>query len=101
MDMWQVDELQVDKLQVRQDHQLVQRDMLETSPHLTSSPHQVVRGTKTRAETFPGADYTTTVEAFIPATGRAIQGARRGGLCLPLTESLYSLVLRRVAWRVA
>ena len=35
----------------------------------------VVRGTKTRAETFPGADYTTTVEAFIPATGRAIQGA--------------------------
>ncbi|CAK0854604.1 unnamed protein product [Prorocentrum cordatum] len=36
---------------------------------------QVVRGTKTKAETFPGADYTTTVEAFIPATGRAIQGA--------------------------
>merc|ERR1712048_1141861 len=35
----------------------------------------VVRGTKTKAETFPGADYTTTVEAFIPATGRAIQGA--------------------------
>jgi len=35
----------------------------------------VFRGTKTKAETFPGADYTTTVEAFIPATGRAIQGA--------------------------
>eukprot|EP01047_Picozoa_sp_COSAG01_P063851 COSAG01_NODE_8348_length_2820_cov_32.756340_2_plen_545_part_00 len=35
----------------------------------------VVRGTKTKAETFPGADYTTTVEAFIPANGRAIQGA--------------------------
>jgi len=35
----------------------------------------VIRGTKTKAETFPGADYTTTVEAFIPATGRAIQGA--------------------------
>jgi len=35
----------------------------------------VVRGTKTKAETFPGADYTTTVEAFVPATGRAIQGA--------------------------
>eukprot|EP00928_Gymnodinium_smaydae_P001861 TRINITY_DN10668_c0_g1_i1.p2 TRINITY_DN10668_c0_g1~~TRINITY_DN10668_c0_g1_i1.p2 ORF type:complete len:712 (-),score=218.98 TRINITY_DN10668_c0_g1_i1:167-2302(-) len=35
----------------------------------------VVRGRKTKAETFPGADYTTTVEAFIPATGRAIQGA--------------------------
>ena len=41
--------------------------------HLLAIP--VVRGTKTRAETFPGADYTTTVEAFIPATGRAIQGA--------------------------
>merc|ERR1719361_683728 len=35
----------------------------------------VVRGTKTKAETFPGADFTTTVEAFIPITGRAIQGA--------------------------
>ena len=35
----------------------------------------VIRGTKTKAETFPGADYTTTVEALIPATGRAIQGA--------------------------
>merc|ERR1712050_403857 len=41
--------------------------------HLMAIP--VVRGTKTKAETFPGADYTTTVEAFIPATGRAIQGA--------------------------
>jgi len=35
----------------------------------------VIRGTKTRAETFAGAEYSTTVEAFIPATGRAIQGA--------------------------
>lgn len=34
-----------------------------------------VRGTKTKAETFPGADYTTTVEVLIPVTGRAIQGA--------------------------
>lgn len=41
--------------------------------HLMAVP--VVRGTKTKAETFPGADYTTTVEAFIPITGRAIQGA--------------------------
>mmetsp|Transcript_147454 Transcript_147454/g.260798 ORF Transcript_147454/g.260798 Transcript_147454/m.260798 type:complete len:735 (-) Transcript_147454:47-2251(-) len=41
--------------------------------HLMAIP--VVRGTKTKQETFPGADYTTTVEAFIPATGRAIQGA--------------------------
>jgi bifunctional glutamyl/prolyl-tRNA synthetase len=35
----------------------------------------VIRGKKTKAETFPGADYTTTVECYIGATGRAIQGA--------------------------
>jgi bifunctional glutamyl/prolyl-tRNA synthetase len=35
----------------------------------------VIRGKKTVAETFPGADYTTTVECYIGATGRAIQGA--------------------------
>merc|ERR1719230_1517866 len=34
-----------------------------------------VRGRKTKAETFPGADYTTTVECMVPATGRGIQGA--------------------------
>jgi bifunctional glutamyl/prolyl-tRNA synthetase len=53
------------------------RDILElyalVYEHCLAVP--VVRGTKTKAETFPGADYTTTVEAFIPATGRAIQGA--------------------------
>lgn len=35
----------------------------------------VVKGTKTVNEKFPGADYTTTVEGFIPATGRGIQAA--------------------------
>mmetsp|Transcript_35860 Transcript_35860/g.143310 ORF Transcript_35860/g.143310 Transcript_35860/m.143310 type:complete len:461 (+) Transcript_35860:465-1847(+) len=35
----------------------------------------VVRGTKTESEKFAGALYTTTVEGFVPATGRAIQGA--------------------------
>ena len=35
----------------------------------------VVKGRKTEKEKFAGADYTTTVEAFISATGRAIQGA--------------------------
>lgn len=35
----------------------------------------VIRGTKTKAETFPGAEYTETVEVFIPPTGRALQGA--------------------------
>jgi len=41
--------------------------------HLMAIP--VVRGTKTDAEKFPGADFTTTVEILVPATGRAIQGA--------------------------
>merc|ERR1711997_954743 len=35
----------------------------------------VIRGRKTEKEKFAGGDYTTTVEAFIPAAGRAIQGA--------------------------
>ncbi|KAH8417636.1 hypothetical protein KR222_003170 [Zaprionus bogoriensis] len=35
----------------------------------------VVKGRKTEKEKFAGAVYTTTVEAFISASGRAIQGA--------------------------
>ncbi|XP_068612858.1 bifunctional glutamate/proline--tRNA ligase-like [Brachionichthys hirsutus] len=35
----------------------------------------VVKGRKTKKEQFAGGDYTTTVEAFISASGRAIQGA--------------------------
>jgi len=35
----------------------------------------VVRGRKTEKEKFAGGDYTTTVEVFISASGRAIQGA--------------------------
>jgi len=35
----------------------------------------VVRGKKTEKEKFAGGDYTTTVEAYIHAAGRAIQGA--------------------------
>ncbi|NXC50694.1 SYEP ligase, partial [Penelope pileata] len=34
----------------------------------------VVKGKKTEKEKFAGGDYTTTVEAFISASGRAIQG---------------------------
>lgn len=34
-----------------------------------------MKGRKTEKEKFAGADYTTTVEAFISASGRAIQGA--------------------------
>ena len=33
----------------------------------------VVPGRKTEKEKFAGADYTTTVEAFISASGRGIQ----------------------------
>ncbi|KAI9178824.1 ribose-phosphate pyrophosphokinase 1 [Blastocladiella emersonii ATCC 22665] len=35
----------------------------------------VVPGQKSEKEKFAGGDYTTTVEAFVPVTGRAIQGA--------------------------
>ncbi|XP_071147742.1 bifunctional glutamate/proline--tRNA ligase-like isoform X1 [Mytilus edulis] len=35
----------------------------------------VVRGRKTAKETFAGADFTTTVESYISASGRGIQGA--------------------------
>ncbi|XP_076833600.1 bifunctional glutamate/proline--tRNA ligase isoform X2 [Brachyhypopomus gauderio] len=35
----------------------------------------VVKGRKTEKEKFAGGDYTTTVETFISASGRAIQGA--------------------------
>jgi prolyl-tRNA synthetase len=35
----------------------------------------VIKGKKSENEKFAGADYTTTVEGFIPTTGRGIQGA--------------------------
>lgn len=35
----------------------------------------VVKGMKTEKEKFPGGYYTTTVEGFVPASGRGIQGA--------------------------
>jgi prolyl-tRNA synthetase len=35
----------------------------------------VIPGVKSEKEKFAGGLYTTTVEAFIPATGRGIQGA--------------------------
>uniref|UniRef100_A0A1B6CM59 proline--tRNA ligase n=1 Tax=Clastoptera arizonana TaxID=38151 RepID=A0A1B6CM59_9HEMI len=35
----------------------------------------VIKGRKTEKEKFAGGDYTTTVEAFVSASGRAIQGA--------------------------
>ncbi|ETP28938.1 proline-tRNA ligase [Phytophthora nicotianae P10297] len=35
----------------------------------------MIKGVKTEKEKFAGADYTTTIEGFIPATGRGIQAA--------------------------
>ncbi|CAI2359731.1 unnamed protein product [Moneuplotes crassus] len=35
----------------------------------------VIRGIKSRGETFAGADFTSTVELFVPSNGRGIQGA--------------------------
>ena len=35
----------------------------------------VIKGTKTNGEKFAGADFTTTIEGFIPANGRGIQAA--------------------------
>lgn len=35
----------------------------------------VIKGVKSEKEKFAGGLYTTTVEAFVPATGRGIQGA--------------------------
>src|ERR1700738_5003802 len=35
----------------------------------------VTKGRKTEIEKFAGGDYTTTVEAYVPAVGRAVQGA--------------------------
>jgi len=35
----------------------------------------VVKGIKSKGETFAGADYTTTVELFVKCNGRGIQGA--------------------------
>jgi len=34
-----------------------------------------IKGLKTENEKFPGADFTTTVEAYVPVSGRGIQGA--------------------------
>ena len=35
----------------------------------------VIKGRKSDKEKFAGADYTTSVEAFIPTTGRGVQAA--------------------------
>jgi prolyl-tRNA synthetase len=35
----------------------------------------VVKGRKSKDETFPGAFFTTTTEIYVPVSGRGIQGA--------------------------
>ncbi|XP_018784652.1 PREDICTED: bifunctional glutamate/proline--tRNA ligase [Bactrocera latifrons] len=52
-------------------------DILDRYAHIYTNllAIPVVKGRKTEKEKFAGADYTTTVEAFISASGRAIQGA--------------------------
>jgi prolyl-tRNA synthetase len=40
----------------------------------------VVKGIKTEHEKFPGGDFTTTVEAYVPISGRGVQGATSHGL---------------------
>lgn len=48
----------------------------------------VVKGRKTEKEKFAGGDYTTTVEAFISASGRAIQ-VKYQICCLPYTVFMH------------
>lgn len=51
----------------------------------------VVKGRKTEKEKFAGGDYTTTVEAFISASGRAIQVLHQGRLLYVLSGFTISL----------
>lgn len=48
-------------------------DYAATYENLLAVP--VLRGVKSKKETFAGADFTTTVELFVPTNGRGIQGA--------------------------
>ena len=48
----------------------------------------VIPGKKTEAEKFAGGDYTVTVEAYVAASGRAIQvGLKKWGAFLCLGSS--------------
>jgi prolyl-tRNA synthetase len=56
------------------------KEVLQILDHYESIYHDllavpVVKGKKTEKEKFAGGDYTTTVEGYIPTTGRGIQGA--------------------------
>ena len=56
----------------------------------------VVPGRKTEKEKFAGGDYTTTIEAYVSGSGRAIQvrgGGREGSLVDQTTPSAVLDVL--------
>lgn len=48
----------------------------------------VVKGRKTEKEKFAGGDYTTTIEAFISASGRAIQVPQYTGVLHVILSSI-------------
>lgn len=52
----------------------------------------VVRGRKTEKEKFAGGDFTTTVEAYISASGRAIQVGTKVGV--QTVQCLFHFSLR-------
>ncbi|ORD93680.1 SYP [Enterospora canceri] len=53
------------------------REILEIYAHIYEKllAIPVVRGIKSKNETFGGAEYTLTIEAFIPGTGKGVQAA--------------------------
>lgn len=52
----------------------------------------VVKGRKTEKEKFAGGDYTTTVEAFISASGRAIQVIAHSSCNSPCTWKILQFL---------
>ena len=52
----------------------------EVYEHLLAIP--VIKGRKTLKEKFAGGDFTTTIEAFISASGRGIQVTRSHTICV-------------------
>mmetsp|Transcript_9316 Transcript_9316/g.16343 ORF Transcript_9316/g.16343 Transcript_9316/m.16343 type:complete len:533 (+) Transcript_9316:109-1707(+) len=69
----------------------------------------VIKGRKSSKEKFPGGDYTTTIEAFIPGAGRAIQAATSHSLgqnfskmfdiSFTSAESTLDNPIREFAWQ--
>ncbi|KAI5180908.1 prolyl-tRNA synthetase [Nematocida sp. AWRm80] len=58
--------------------------------HLLAVP--VFKGIKSKKETFAGADYTTTIEVFVPSTGRGIQAATSHSLGTNFSKMFNVLV---------